>query len=78
METMSSDERVIVNAFGFRDVDETIHQANNQLLPNEKAHSTSLLYEDLWRTMAVETIEALVHIYRTDLTLFDYPDHPLK
>ena len=49
METMKVDEKVILNAFGVRDIEATIAAANDQLLPNEKAHKTTVLYEDLWR-----------------------------
>lgn len=75
---MSSDERVIINAFGFKDTDKTIHKSNKKLLPNEKAHTTTLLYDHLWSTVDSSSIQTLVEIYQTDIDLFDYPNHPLK
>ena len=77
IETMKSDERVILNAFGFKDVDQTIIDANNHLLPNEKAGKTKLLYEDLWAEIDNETLDTLRDIYNIDFTMFDYPRDPL-
>ena len=77
METMQTDERVILNEFGFQDIDATIKAANEKLLPNEKGHKTSLLYEDLWAEVAVDTLDKLREIYAMDFEMFDYPTAPL-
>ena len=77
METMKVDEKVILNAFGVRDIEATIAAANDQLLPNEKAHKTTVLYEDLWRDVDSTTLAMLKTIYSIDLKLFSYPEHPL-
>jgi len=78
IETMKSDERVILNAFGFEDIDQTIADANSHLLPNEKANKTSILYEDLWRDVSDSTLKYLQDLYRIDFEMFQYPNHPLS
>ena len=74
---MKSDERVILNAFGFKDVDQTIIDSNNHLLSNEKAGKTKLLYEDLWGEIDEFTLDRLRQIYTIDFKMFDYPTNPL-
>ena len=77
IETMKSDERVILNAFGFDDIDQTIADANSKLLPNEKANKTTLLYEDLWSEIDDRSLKYLQDLYAIDFEMFNYPNHPL-
>lgn len=74
---MKSDERVILNAFGFEDIDQTIADANSHLLPNEKANKTTLLYEDLWDQISDQQLFYLQKLYRVDFEMFNYPTDPL-
>lgn len=74
---MKSDERVILNAFGFEDIDQTIADAKSLLLPNEKANKTKLLYEDLWNQVNLKSLKYLQKLYTIDFQMFGYPSHPL-
>lgn len=78
METMKQDEKVILYEFGFDDIEGTIEAANKQLLPNERAHKTTLLYEDLWKQVPAHMITTLQEIYKYDFEMFDYPTDPFK
>ncbi|XP_067946700.1 carbohydrate sulfotransferase 11-like [Watersipora subatra] len=78
IETMKSDERVILNAFGFQDIDATIADANRHLLPNEKANKTKLFYEDLWKDISPSTLKYLQKLYKIDFEMFNYPSRPLS
>ena len=74
---MQTDQVIIMNRMGVKDINGLIKQSSLYLKPHEQAKHSKRIYTQTWSTVSQAMIQKLQKIYEIDLLMFAYRPSPL-